>query len=195
MQALEKLGKSAPHTRVEIIESVMSGTIELVEKRAVDMAITANLPKGTSGIPLMDIEFTLVAAPSHPLAQQKDPIIFSQLAQHRQIIVRDSGEHRTGVGGWQKAEQRWTFSNLSTAKTALLNGHGFSWSPTCLMHAELEAGQIVPLQLEHESRRKTTLYLTYPEIDALGPAVKLLKTLLLDSIAEYRETLPECLSA
>jgi DNA-binding transcriptional LysR family regulator len=195
MQALEKLGQSAPHTRVEVIESVMSGTIELIEKHAVDMAITANLPKGSAGIPLMDIEFTLVAAPSHPLAQQNEPIIFSQLAQHRQIIVRDSGEHRTGVGGWQKAEQRWTFSNLSTAKAALLNGHGFSWSPTCLMQAELAAGALVPLQLEHKSRRKTTLYLTYPEIDALGPAVRLLETLLLQSVTDYRENLPECLSA
>ena len=188
MQALDQLSKQAPHTRVEIIESVMSGTTDLIEKRAVDLAICAQLPSGSNGIPLLDIEFEPVAAPNHPLAQQAEPISFQQLAQHRQIIVRDSGEQRSGEGHWQKAEQRWTFSNLGSAKTALINGYGFSWAPTCLMQDELTTGQITRLQLEQPTRRKVPLYLTYPDINTIGPAAKQLEQHLLSAVETHNAT-------
>ncbi|WP_025898363.1 LysR family transcriptional regulator [Sneathiella glossodoripedis] len=185
MQALEKLAKDAPHTRVEIIESVMSGTSELVDQKAVDMAICSQLTPGTNGMPLLDVEFALVASPTHPLACQQEPVTFSQLGQHRQIIIRDTGAQRKGVGGWQKAEQRWTFSSFATAKSALINGYGFSWSPIPLIEEELNKGLIVPLQLQPESGRRTTLYLTYPEAETLGPAVKKLEGYLLEAVETY----------
>lgn len=190
MQALDQLNKQAPHTRVEIIESVMSGTTDLIEKKQVDVAICGHLPSGFNGIPLMDIEFEPVVAAAHPLARQNEPISYQQLAQYRQIIIRDSGERRLGVGDWQKAEQRWTFSNITTAKTALLNGYGFSWAPTCLMQEEMKSGAIARLQLEQPIRRKVSLYLTYPDINTIGPAAKLMETLLLDVVQQHAEFTP-----
>ncbi len=191
MQALQKLSVESPHTRVEVIESVMSGTEDLILDKKVDLAICGQPPAGHAGIPLMDILFNLVASPRHPLAQHQGPITYQQLAQHRQIVVRDSGESRRGQGGWQKAEQRWTFSNLNTARIALKDGYGFSWSPTCLFHEDILSGEIVRLNLKESAQKKATLNLVYPDIDTAGPAAIRLKTLLIEAVEAHNAQFSE----
>ncbi len=185
MQALQNLSLESPHTRVEVIESVMSGTEDLITEKKVDLAICGQPPAGFSGIPLMDILFSLVASPHHPLAQHQGPITYQQLTQHRQIVVRDSGESRRGQGGWQKAEQRWTFSNLNTARIALKNGYGFSWAPTCLLQDDIQSGEIVPLEMQDPTQKKVTLNLVYPDPDTIGPAATRLKTLLINAVENH----------
>lgn len=191
MAALQQLSIESPHTRIEVIESVMSGTEDLITEKKVDLAICGQLPAGFSGIPLMDIQFNLVASPRHPLAQHQGPVTYHQLAQHRQIVVRDSGETRRGHGGWQKAEQRWTFSNLQTAREALKNGYGFSWSPTCLFHDDILSGEIVHLEMQEPTQKKATLNLVYPDPDTIGPAAARLKSLLIDAVETHNAQFSE----
>ncbi|WP_169568268.1 LysR family transcriptional regulator [Sneathiella limimaris] len=186
MRALERLSETAPHTRVEIIESVMSGTEDLILQQAVDLAICSGLPAGVSGVPLMDIQFNLVCSPDHPLAQHQGKVTFQLLSRHRQIIVRDSGMSRRGQGGWQKAEQRWTFSNLGSARQAIVNGHGFAWMPTCLMSNELSSGHIIRLEMETPTKRQATLSLTQPNPDLVGPAARLLYDILLEEVVVHQ---------
>lgn len=192
MAALDQLAEEAPYTRVEIIESVMSGTEDLIVQKKVDLAICGMQPAGHVGVPLMDMEFALVTGPNHPLAQLKDPITFQQLAKHRQIVIRDSGEKRRYSGGWQKAEQRWTFSHSGTAREALRRGYGFSWAPTCSLIEEINSGEIVRLTIEGSTNKRVTLNLVYPNFDTVGPAAKRLKSLLLDVVDQYQQKFMNC---
>ncbi|OUR76957.1 hypothetical protein A9Q83_12055 [Alphaproteobacteria bacterium 46_93_T64] len=192
MAALDRLSEEAPYTRVEIIESVMSGTEDLIVQKKVDLAICGMQPAGYVGVPLMDMEFALVSGPDHPLAKQNDLVTFQQLSQYRQIVIRDSGEKRSGSGGWQKAEQRWTFSHSGTAREALKRGYGFSWAPTCSLIEEINRGEIVRLKIEGTTNKRVTLNLVYPNIDTAGPATKRLETLLLDVVDQHQRKFMNC---
>jgi len=185
MKALDRLGQEAPHTRIEIIESVMSGTEDLISQRKVDIAICGHPPAGYIGVPLLDMEFDIVTAPTHPLAQSMEPVSFHQLAQFRQIIIRDSGENRRGIAGWQKAEKRWTFSNFSTAREALKQGYGFSWTPVSLMEGDIETGKLVRLKMATLTKKRIHLNLVYPDFDTAGPATRKLGEILLDIVAQH----------
>jgi DNA-binding transcriptional LysR family regulator len=195
MEALQRLSREAPHTRVEIFESVMSGTEDMIIRQEVDLAICGIPPGGFNGIPLFDIEFDLFAAPDHPLVLRNSLVTFQELTQHRQIVVRDSGESRRGQGGWQKAEQRWTFSNLHTARAALIRGYGFSWATTCLLDTDIKEGRLVKIKMAEPTLKKITLNLVYPNVDKIGPAAKRLAALLYEVIEEQPETLGSCLAA
>ncbi|GLQ07429.1 LysR family transcriptional regulator [Sneathiella chinensis] len=178
MRALDQLGAEAPHTRVEIVESVMSGTDDMITNRKADLAICVTPPAGFFGVPLMEVQFDLVTAPSHPLAQAGVPVTPQMLSRHRQIIVRDSGINRRDNQGWQRAEQRWTFSHQSSATEALLNGYGFSWAPLTLLQAPLREGRLVRLEMETPSERRVTLHLVKVHGDSTGSAARCLHDIL-----------------
>ncbi|PHQ68731.1 MAG: LysR family transcriptional regulator [Sneathiella sp.] len=180
--ALDKFQETSPHTRVEIIESVLSGTEELIAEKKVDLAISgpSNLP--IIGLPLMESEFAPVCAPGHPLAKLGRPATLHDLKKHRQIIVRDSGTDRRYSPGWQKAEKRWTFSNIGSAMAAIKDGFGFSWSPMTIIENEIADGTIAIIETDLATRKKVPIYLFSPDPDGQGPAAKALAGFLVQSI-------------
>ncbi len=182
----EALGAFAPtcrNTRIEIIESVLSGTTESLIRREVDLAIVGLLPAGFLGTRLMPIEFIAVAAPTHPLITLGRPLGTSDLKGHRQIVVRDSGTKRRLDSGWLGAEERWTVSHVKTSIEMLKSGLGFAWVPREHIWAELEAGTLKALPLTEGGTRSVELSLVYSDRDSAGPATRALARQLADTCA------------
>ena len=100
------------------------------------------------------------------------------LHQHRQMLVRDSGERRNLKVGWLGSEQRLTISTMSTRIQALCQGLGFAWSPLLKIHRELEQGLLKPLPLEHGSRQYADLYLVITDAEGAGPVTRALAQLV-----------------
>ncbi|MCC4831992.1 LysR family transcriptional regulator [Shewanella sp. 10N.7] len=171
-----------PHsrgTRVTIIDSVISGTHELILNNTADIAICGIPAKGHVAEPICESELYLVCSPAHPLAQQ-DVIADDQvLAQHLQIVIKDTATHKASDTGWLKAEQRWTVSNFHEAKTILKTGIGFCWAPAYLIEDEIKSGELQRLALKGSKSRKVQLSLVVPNRDKQGPASKLLESLIL----------------
>ena len=174
LPALAAFTDAYPGTRIELIESVISGAADLVRHGRVQLAITPHVPQGWLGDHLIRLEFACVASPSHPLHQLGREITDRDLHQHRQLVVRDSGERRDLNVGWLGSEQRLTVSTMSTRIQALCQGLGFSWSPLLKIRRELEQGLLKPLPLQQGSRKYADVYLVITDAEGAGPATRAL---------------------
>ena len=171
---LECLGGFAdehPPVRLELFETVLGGTEQALLERNVDLAVSALVPQGFLGDPLMHLRFVAVAAPSHPLHALGRLITYQDLRRHRQVVIRDSSPGRKRSAGWLGAEQRWTVSNKATSIRAVCSGLGFAWYPECLVRDELGSGVLKPLPLREGAERSGTLYLIFADRDYAGPGV------------------------
>ena len=185
--SLAEFSARAPQTRVELIESVLSGTSEALLQRRADLAVTGRVPPGFLGDPLVEVEFLAVAAPTHPLVALARELTEDDLRGQRQVVVRDTGLHRRVDSGWLEAEQRWTVSHLRTAIATLSRGLAFAWIPVDFIGEELENGTLVPLPLREGRVRRALLHLVYGDRDGAGPATRALAEAL---VAQARRRQP-----
>lgn len=165
-------------TRVKVLETSLSGTDEAVLNRECDLAIMPRVPPGFLGDPLPTVQMLAVAHRSHPLAQMPT-ISETELKNHRQIVVRDSGLKREQDAGWLGAEQRWTFSHFATSVDAVRRGLGFAFLPGHRIAADLAAGDLVRLPLEIGAERQVNLSLVTVSPAHAGPATRALAKILL----------------
>lgn len=176
--ALERLSTEYPHTRVELVETVLSGGPELLLRGSVDLLIAGEVPSGFLGEPLCEVDFVAVSSPDHPLQGLKRELNLQDLAGERQIVVRDSATGQRVDSGWLGAEQRWTVSQIATSIAMIRRGMGFAWLPRTRIDTLLRDGSLKPLPMERGSRRRIALYLTYADPDKAGPATSRLGALL-----------------
>jgi len=165
LDCLAAFGKERPETRIEVYETAMSGTDEMLLEGKADLAICAFVPGGFLGDPLMRVRFIAVAHPDHPLHRLGRALTYRDLRRHRQLVIRDSGAQRTRKGSWLGAEARWTVSHKSTSIAAACKGYGFAWYPEENIRRELEAGLLKPLPLKEGAERFAELYLVFGDRD------------------------------
>lgn len=176
--ALQRLALEYPNTRVELLETVLSGGPEKLMAGEVDLLLAGSVPQGFLGDQLLEVEFIAVAHPDHALHQLGRPPTLQDLAQQRQIVVRDSARGSRMDSGWLGAEQRWTVTHIATSIDMIARGTGFAWLPETRIAALLEAGTLRELPLDTGSRRISNIYLTYADPDQAGPATCHLGALL-----------------
>lgn len=171
LNAFAGFGAISPHTRIELIESVLGGTTEALQMDLVDLAVTPTVPPGFQGEPLMKLRFLPVAHPEHPLHGLGRKLNLRDLRKHRHVVVRDSGSQRSSKAQIE-AEQRWVVSQLSTSVEAVCAGHGFAWLPEEQVHQGVEGGELKVLPLEGSAERRTEIYLVLSDPEFAGPGVR-----------------------
>ncbi len=174
---LELFTQEHPDIRLEIYESVLSGTDEALEYGKVDLAIGSFVPDGFLADPLLQVRIICAAHPEHPLHQLGRPLTLDDLNAHRQLVIRDSGTQRTRKSTWI-SEQRWTFSHQATVIRAAVMGMGYAWFPDGSIREELDTGKLKPLPLQEGAELIGTLYLIYADRGVAGPGVRRLAELL-----------------
>ena len=167
LKCLDRFGAQSPHTRIELIESVMGGTHEALLQGQADLAIANAVPTGFSGEPLMRLRAVPAAHPDHPLHQLGRKLTMQDLRAHRQLLVRETGSARATRPSID-AMQRWTVSSMSTSIIAARAGHGYAWFPEDKIREELTAGTLKPLPLREGGERYAELYLVFADRDAAG---------------------------
>lgn len=187
LSVLERFGREAPNTRIELLESVLGGTSEALLEGRADLAITPQVPPGFLGETLMRLTIQPVAAPGHPLHALDRPLTLRDLRQHRHIVVRDTGSKRTSKSLWLEAKQRWTVSHLATSIEAVKSGYGFAWFVTERVRDELASGALKPLPLAEGTERHAELYLVFADREGAGPGVQRLAALLREGVAKACE--------
>ena len=166
---LSRFGTESPQTRIEWLETVIGGTAEALQNGVADLGITARVPTGFSGEPLMLVNFVPVANPKHPLHKLDREITVRDLRKYRHLVVRDSSAQRDKKSESLEVEQRWTVTNLSTSIGAVSRGHGFAWLPQDKIRTELADGSLKILPLRGGRVRTVQLYLLFADRDAAGP--------------------------
>lgn len=112
MQVMAEFERHSRGTRVQLHETVLSGSREAITEKRVDVAILPIVPQGFLGHKLGVTELVLVAHPDHPLVLASGLIEESELSQWLQLVIRDSGTGEYKEGGWLKAEKRWTVGHF-----------------------------------------------------------------------------------
>lgn len=178
LDCLASLAEQQPELRIQLHESVLGGTAELLTSGRVDLAIASSIPAGFSGDPLMQVRFVAAAAPHHPLLKLKRRLRAEDLRRHRHLIVRDSGTQPGSSAAPQVTEQRWTVTAKATSIAAACRGLGFAWYAEEIIRGELDSGALQPLPLASGGERWATLYLVFADPDSAGPAAQALAALL-----------------
>jgi DNA-binding transcriptional LysR family regulator len=182
LQAFADFAHERPDTRIELHETVLSGTDEMLLARAVDFAVCSQVPPGHIGDPLLQLTFVAVAHPEHPLHRLGRTLNAQDLRQHRQLVLRDTGSRRDRGVSWLGSEQRWTVSNKASSIHAATLGLGFAWYPEDTIRAELEAGTLKPLPLREGAERRGQLYLVFADPDYAGPGARRLADIIRERV-------------
>jgi DNA-binding transcriptional LysR family regulator len=183
LRCLDLLGEESPHTRIEVIESVISGTSEALLQGRADLAIAGSMPQGFLGDALMQIRFVLVAHPDHALHRLGRKITMQDLRIHRQLVVRETGLRRDARASIE-ATQRWTVSNIATSIEAARCGYGYAWLPEEKLRDQIAAGTLKPLPLREGGERFAQLYLVFADRDHAGPATLRLAEFIREQVAK-----------
>jgi DNA-binding transcriptional LysR family regulator len=183
LECLDSFGQESPQTRIEFYEHVLGGTSEALQEGKVDLAISATVPPGFNGEPLMSMSFVPVTHPDHPLHRLGRKVTLRDLRKHRHLVVRDSGSRRTKTTALE-FEQRWTVTHMTTSIGAASRGYGFAWLPEEKIRAELAEGSLKVLPMSENSERIAQLYLIFADRDAAGPGTLRLAEILREKIAE-----------
>jgi len=180
-KALERFGAESPHTRIEVLESVLGGTQEALARREVDLAISGMVSAGFVGDPLLRLRFVLVARADHALHRLGRGLTPQDLRAERQLVVRESGTRRA-TQTWIDAPKRWTVGHMATSLDAVRAGYGYAWFPEEMIRAELSAGSLKALPLREGGERYGQLYLVYADRDGAGPGVLRLAEILRQTV-------------
>lgn len=177
-RALQTFYPLSRGSRVQIIDTVLTGTSEIIVQKKADLVIAGVVPKGYLSEPLYVSRFIAVVGAGHELANQL-VLDQNQLSQYLQIVIRDTAQKPLENIGWLKAEQRWTVDNFNEAIEILQLGLGFCWLPDFTVASALANGELVQIQLSNSSERLVPMSLLTPQEETLGPGSKQLRQLIL----------------
>jgi len=168
LQCLDAFGKESPHTRIEVIETVISGSSEALLQGQAQLAIAGIVPPGFLGELLMPVRFIAAAHPEHPLHKLGRKITLQDMHAHRQLVIRESGARRA-TRPRLEASQRWTVSHMTTSIGAASRGYGYGWYPEYRIRDEVAAGTLKALPMREGGENIAQLYLVFADRDAAGP--------------------------
>ncbi len=177
-RALEAFIPQSKGCRVQLREEVLSGVEEHLHNGTADLAISGISIPGYLPQQLNAVEFVAVAHPDHPLHRLNRALAHSDLENHLQVVIRDSGRQQPRSEGWLGAEQRWTVTNMSTSLKLISRGLGFAWLPIHEIAERLERGTLKILPLQQGQNRAANMYLYANKEKPLGPATKILAELI-----------------
>jgi len=192
VQVLRDFEPWSRNTRLNLEETVLSGSADALIEDRVDLAITSHVPPGFLGDALMDIEFVAVAHPCHPLHALGRELEIDDLSRNLHIVVRDSGSLTPRDNSWLTGGQRWSVTNPLTRMEMICNGLGFGWLAEHKMQAQLAEGLLKPLPLRVGQRRRLSLSLIVAHPEAAGPATCRLANLIRQTVAEGKGARPVC---
>ncbi len=184
LECLARFALERPQTRIELYETVLSGTEEALVQRKVNLAICSQVPAGFGGDLLMRLRFVAAAHPEHPLFKLGRELRLQDLRKHRHLVIRDSGSQRNSMT-WLGAEQRWAFSNKATSIHAAVMGLGFAWYAEETIRGELDSGLLKALPLREGSERFGDLYLVHADRDYAGPGALRLAEIIRERVARH----------
>jgi DNA-binding transcriptional LysR family regulator len=182
LQSFARFADERPQIRIELYESVLSGTEEALVHRTVDLAICSRVPRGFAGDPLMRLRFIAAAHPDHPLHRLGRELTLQDLRRHRHLIIRDTGSQRRS-GSWLGAEQSWTVSHKATSIHAAGMGLGFAWYAEEWVRGDLARGVLKQLPLREGGERWGELYLVFADRDYAGPGALRLAEIIRAEVA------------
>lgn len=108
---------------------------------------------------LGDVRFVFCVAPSHPLAQARQPVEDTSLLTHRAIVIADSSRGLSpGSAGLLAGQATLTVSGIAQKLAAQIDGLGCGYLPMSQAAAALAEGRLIALTRRSERPALTLRY-------------------------------------
>jgi len=179
-QPMQRFLQDNSATSIQVIETSLSKTTEMVVSEQADIAIInlpiTNYPAEAFGTTTM----VPVVASHHPLAS-KTSLCLADFSTTCQIVVRDLGDSTSSKRdvGWLKSRQRITVDNFDHALRAIEQGVGYCRLPLHMVSERINPN-IKVVSIEQSERYQVALHLTLPKGAKTGPAATAFYQLLLN---------------
>ena len=180
-QPMKKFLKVNTTTSIQVVETSLSKTSEMVTNEEADIAIIT-LP--VTNYPAQVFSLTTmipIVSSVHPLADQ-DYVCIQDLATHCQIVIRDLGSVTSTFDGknvgWLKANQRITVDNFDHAFKATEQGLGFCRLPEHIVRQRNDE-KLKIIKIEQNEKYQVPLHITLPKGIKTGMAAKTFYEILL----------------
>ena len=172
LKIVAELQQLCPNTQMQLSDAVLSGAEDAITDGTADVVVTAHVPSGFLGEPLLDVTFVAVAHPGHALFGLDPPLTTGHLVHHVQAVVRDSGAKHPRDEGWLGADRRCTVSSVEVSFATVQAGLAYAWLPEHLIEDALERGTLKLLPLASGGSRSLPLSLVVARPETAGPAVR-----------------------
>jgi DNA-binding transcriptional LysR family regulator len=159
-------------TQLQLEDAVLSGAEEAITEATADVVVTTSVPPGALGSWLMDVTFTAVAKPTHPLFRDSRELTAEDLEHHTQAVVRDSGRLHPRDAGWLGSNTRCTVTSVDASLALVRAGLAYAWLPEHVIAESLRAGELRALPLSAGGTRKIPLYLVLVKPALAGRAAQ-----------------------
>lgn len=193
LRALRRFTQRDLPTHVRLDVEYQAGVPEVFDRNEADLMLV--LEFDATGLleaePLPPFEMVLLARPDHRLLGLPRPRREDLLGEV-EIVVKDSSSRfaEEPRESWFGSAHVLYLSDFHAKRLALLEGLGFGWMPEHLIREELDAGQLVPIEVVEGHRWTYHPKLARRADRPLGPAGRLLRDLL---VAELRgEVVQDC---
>lgn len=145
---LAELQTQSAKTTLSISKEVLGGNWDALISRRADLVIGAPCAppsgRGIEGFELGSIEFVYVVAPTHPLANVREPLTPEDVANHRVIIVPDTSRSLPTMPTRAISEQPvFRVPDFNAKIIAHINGIGVGYIIKHLAQDEINAGRLV----------------------------------------------------
>lgn len=193
-RALREFAEVGRGTHVRLSEVAMPRAEDVLRELAVDLAISARVPLGFLGEPLIEVEYIAVAHAEHPLQQLGRDVTAADLEREIQIATMHLSELDNDGNDRFRYMRRWNVSGFDTAVEAVSERLGYAWLPKHRIQQQLDSGILKPLSLGDGRSYKTMLYLIHgrpwPACHAASRLAEVLRSLVVKPSASEVEQLP-----
>jgi DNA-binding transcriptional LysR family regulator len=172
LNIVAELQQLCPNTELQVSDAVLSGAEEAIIDQRADVVVTSRLPADYLGELLLNISFTAVASPKHPLFELGRALNAEDLVRHVQVVVRDSGTKHPRDEGWLGAERRCTVTSMEASLATVKAGLGYAWLPEHLTAEGVRQGSLRLLPLASGGSRAVPLSLVLVRPEIAGPAAR-----------------------
>ena len=150
---LADFDREASGTRVRVLTEVLGGNWDALISGRADLVVGASgdVPSGGgyATLPLARIQFAFVAAPSHPICNEKQPLPEATISKYRAVSVADSSRNLPArTVGLLSGQEVLTLPSMSAKIAAHIAGLGVGFLPRTVAERESRAGRLKILTVE-----------------------------------------------
>ena len=140
-----------PHTPLRLYVEALGAVIRPVLDLVCSIGVIGSLPLVPEELQsehLMDVTFTTVVSPAHPLAKTKGPVSRSAVAKQVQLVLTDRSALSEGKTFGVLSPLTWRLADLGAKHAFLRAGLGWGHMPLHMVAEDLDRGHLVKIRVE-----------------------------------------------
>ena len=176
IESLAALQARFPDLAVTLFTEALGGAERRVRSGAATLGLCLLMPNQAQDLqayPVTSIELVPVAAPSHPLAQERRRLEREVLAEHVQLVLTDP-ENQGGPSYSVVSPRIWRFVDLGRRLDFLIAGFGWATMPLHVVEDHLKSGALKRLPIDDPAvlPGSIPIYVVHQRSRPLGTAAR-----------------------